>query len=567
VKRTDKGDDEGVGGFEIKVEESGKMGTDSNSNNSRQLPGDVDLSLVPATGDELQKNAGKSAVDGAVFGKVKSEERVGEASNEQGKATEGKENGADGNDREENGKFVMGIGSNLSKKNDHAHDGGKKEKRKEEKKKEKEEKVKEKDVANKDRRKDMRSKRSNTSPESTESKTSLPKMRFSLKGSSSSTNAYEGPKAPKREKTKSKKKQDLPQPANARAPFSADRRSFINRELPKRPSEERDNPPGYDDDSGDENYEHVVVKGGPPRNPAKLEVPSQNYDNDSDLYDSVDDPKGTRPKTESGLGAEGIDQDNYEVVDTKRSKHPSAMLIGKRDTSAANRGEYEGPNVYEDPGMSRQRSFSDTRPGSSIATPDAKRKTMSLERESRQENAPTPPPLDHIQQAKRSQQMIIDDIEPYTITYKEGDRILQETSSPNQFRPIQHEEEAMDGEADLYTLVDKEKQKRDRIESASTQEENIAQENGQIIEDIEPYTITVKKGDHILQETSSADHIKPIVVRQEELSPEEKENLYTKVDKEKQKRDRMEVECEAQKLPMGAGETNGNGEMTVTTGF
>ena len=564
--------------LEIKVEDPGNTTTDNNSNNSKHLPaGDVDLSFVPETGDKVQKDDGITSVDGGVCGKIKSEENAG---NEQGKVMEGKENEGDRNHRQ------VERGNNLSKKNDHnneGHDHEKKEKRKDEKRKDKEDKNKEKDVKSKDRNKDMRSRRTHTSPErGAESKSSIPKMRFSLKGSTSSSNTYEEPKVSKRDKTKSKKKQDF-QVANTQAPpFSANRRSFVNRELPKRPSEERDNPPGIedDDDSGDEHYEHVVVKGGPARkptgparepmgpagNPVKLKVPSQNYDNDSDLYDSVDDNKET--KLGAALGPD-MDHDNYEVVDTKRSKHlaPSAIITGKRGTTP-NPDDYECVSgVYEDPGMGRQRSFSDIVPGSSNPSPETQRKTMSLGRDGSQGNAPTPPPLDHIQQVKQMHH-IIDDIAPYTITRKSGDCILQETSGPNQFKPIRHVEPSVEGD-NLYTEVDKEKQKKDRSENASgtAQLDNAQQtnESQQFIEDIEPYTITVKKGDLILQETSGPDLVKTTVVKQEEqITPEEKEKLYTKVDKEKQKLDRLKAEKPQEDQIVKPSESNGCDETSTS---
>ena len=558
--------------FEIKVEDPGNMATDNNSNNSKQLPGDIDLSLVPETGDKVDEDDGKTSVDGGIFGKIRREENAGD---EQGKAMEGKENEGDRNHRPKSER-----GNNLSKKSDHNNEGRdheKKEKRKEEKRKEKEDKQKEKDVKRKDRSKDMRSKRSNTSPERAESKTTVPKMRFSLKGSASSSNAYEEPKVLKRDKTKSKKKQEL-QAANTKAPpLSANRRSFVNRELPKRPSEERDNPPDIEDDSGDEHYEHVVVKGGPARkptgparkptgparNPMTPAVPSQNYDNDSDLYDSVDDNKVTKLGTTLGPD---MDQNNYEVVDTKRSKllAPSAIIMGKLGTPS-NPDDYEC--VYENPGMGRQRSFSDILPGSSNPTPETKRKTMSLGRESSGGNAPTPPPLDHIQQVKQMHH-VIDDIEPYTITRKSGDNILQETSGPYQFKPIRHVEPPVEGE-NLYTEVDKAKQKRDRWENASgtAQRDNAQQANESqlIIEDIEPYTITARKGDRILQEESGPDQVKPIFVKQDELkTPEEKEKLYTKVDREKQKKDRLEAEKEQKDQMLKPSESNGCDETTTS---
>ena len=170
----------------------------------------------------------------------------------------------------------------------------------------------------------MRSKRSHTSPERVEKKSSTSKMRFSLKGSS---NAYEEPKVKKRDKTKSKKTAESNSPLPNSA-FRGDRRSFTNRELPKRPSEERDNPPAcaHDTDEEEENYECVKIQGGPPRSPVKPNVPSQICDNDPDLdlYDSVDDTKVVKPQTGAGPDTISDDEleDAYEVVETKVSWPP-----------------------------------------------------------------------------------------------------------------------------------------------------------------------------------------------------------------------------------------------------
>ena len=427
------------------------METDSNSNSAKQLVADVELSSVVVSESEAQKDDGKNSIDEAVLQDNGNNPNTGKAGVEKQKEIDSREKTEEENDIRE----------------------GKKDKRKDEK----ERRDKHKEIKNKDRNKDMRSKRSHTSPERVEKKSSTSKMRFSLKGS----NAYEEPKVKKRDKTKSKKTAESNSPLPNSA-FRGDRRSFTNRELPKRPSEERDNPPacayGTDEEEEEENYECVKIQGGPPRSPVKLKsVPSQICDNDPDLdlYDSVDDTKVVKPQTGAGPDTISDDEleDAYEVVETKVSKPrptapTSAILLTKPPAAEL----YESVSGdYENPGVTKQRSFSERKPGRSSPKTDAQRKAMSLGRERRQENAPTPPPLEHMHQIA-SHQIMIDDIEPYTVTVKKGDHILQETSISTHGWPPKHIEEtnlSPEEKDQLYTKVDKEKQKKDRMETGTVE--------------------------------------------------------------------------------------------------
>ena len=61
---------------------------------------------------------------------------------------------------------------------------------------------------------------------------------------------------------------------------------------------------------------------------------------------------------------------------------------------------------------------------------------------------------------------------------------------------------------------------------------------------IDPYTVSTKKGDYILQETSTKDVNLPEKQEAVPMSPEELEEMYAKVDREKQKRDRLESQAE-----------------------
>lgn len=67
--------------------------------------------------------------------------------------------------------------------------------------------------------------------------------------------------------------------------------------------------------------------------------------------------------------------------------------------------------------------------------------------------------------------------------------------------------------------------------------------NGYDDNDIQPYTTSFKKGDLIIQEVSTSTQAKPDRnVSNRKLSPEEIEQLYTKVDMKKKKRDREEAQ-------------------------
>jgi hypothetical protein len=146
----------------------------------------------------------------------------------------------------------------------------------------------------------------------------------------------------------------------------------------------------------------------------------------------------------------------------------SAILLTKPPAAEL----YESVSgYYENPGVTKQRSFSERKPGRSSPQTDAQRKAMSLGRERRRENAPTPPPLEHMHQIA-SHQIMIDDIEPYTVTVKKGDHILQETSTSTHGWPPKHIEEtnlSPEEKDQLYTKVDKEKQKKDRMEAGTVE--------------------------------------------------------------------------------------------------
>ena len=481
------------------MESSGDLKTDTNSNGAQASALDAAPHSVIAGGIEGQKDVGISSEDGVGFSK----ERRGEKRASSGSVEE----------RRDNGKNEFEV-ENLEGKSEHGmkKDEIKRQKSREsdthERKKDKRKEEKKKDVKDKEREKDMRSKRSHTAPEQ---KSSLPKTRFSLRGNSSKearsaeASAYEEPKVVRREKKSSKKKTDngSSQPSSSRAFVPENRRSFMNRELPKRPSEERDEPPpqardSYADDAEEDDYETVTTTRSPPRSPVRLDVLPQD-DNISDTYDTVNDM--TAKKAGPDPSADDA-ADMYETVETKKLK-PQNSVIVNHTPSSNNPQFYESVlSEYEDPSVNRQRSFSERTSASSTPSIDAARKTMSLGRD-----APSLPPRDlefHEGAAQNDALTVFDDIEPYTVTFKKGDLIVQETSISAYPRPSKHGER--EGEEDG----------EERVE-------------------------------------------------QSELSPEEKECLYTKVDKEKQKKDRMETEMG--KTNEGAeivGEVKTNGEAGAT---
>ena len=473
------------------MESSGDLKTDTNSNSAQASALDADPHSVIAGGIEGQVDVGISSEDGVGFSK----EKRGEKRASSGSVEERRDNGKNEVevenlvDKSEHGMKKDEIKRQKSREND-THEG-KKDKRKQEKKK---------DVKDKE----MRSKRSHTAPEQ---KSSLPKTRFSLRGNSSKearsaeASAYEEPKIVKREKKSSKKKTDNGSSQPSFVPEN--RRSFMNRELPKRPSEELAEPPpqardSYADDADANDYETVNATRSPPRSPVKLDVLAQD-DNISDTYDTVNNTTAKK----AGPDPSADDAANmYETVETKKLKPQSSVIVNHTPVSS-NPQFYESvPSEYEDPSANRQRSFSERTSASSTPSIDAARKTMSLGRD-----APSLPPRDlefHGGAAQNDALMVLDDIEPYTITFKKGDLIIQETSISAYSRPSKHGE---------------------------------------------------PEGDEDDEER----------VEQSVLSPEEKECLYTKVDKEKQKKDRMEAEMG--KTNEGAeivGELKTNGEAGAT---
>ena len=441
---------------EVIVENSNSLQTDRNSNNSKQAAADVGLSSVIVTGCEPGKGDAKICVDGVVLSKKKRGCSV-ESTKEKGEeVNEGRSNNATDEQKEN-------ISGRKNGEESEIHGSGK-DKQREEKKT----KHKEKEVKDKERHKDLRSKRSNTSPTERVDHKSSTKMRFSLKGSSSTSNTYEEPKMTKKDKKRSKKNHDGCSPVIPdRPPFPGDRRSFANRELPKRPSEDRDDPPDDDDDDDDDvNYEHVITTKGPPRSPANLTVPSSNFDNDSGVYDSVDDTKKSKVLASAGPVADE-DEDQYEIVVVKSKATKETSHLSKLYESVG--------GVYDEPSQTKPRSFSDSLPGPSTSKTDAERKTMSLGRDIcvDRECAPTPPPIERIEVAKESYHHVIDDIEPYTVTVKKGDRIIQEMNFEailrdnykQQSANVEVQELSEDEKAKLYTKVDKVKQKKDRMEA------------------------------------------------------------------------------------------------------
>ena len=465
------------------MEDSSDLKTDTNSNSANTSGPDADPYSIIDEQIEVQKNVGESSEDGVGCSKVK----------RGGSVEEGRDNGKNevkGGEIETRSKHrVKNDDIKRQKSQESEVNEGKKDKRKHEKKKDKDQE------------------RSRFGPEQ---KSSISKMRFSLKGSNSqAASTYDEPKVVKRTKKDSKKKADngSPQP-NPRAFIAENRRSFMNRELPKRPSEERDDPPAhnsYTDDTEDDNYETVVTKLAPPRSPVRLTVPTQDADDSgSDTYDCVLDTTAGKAKPAASLDPNADDAaDMYETVQTKKSEPCGSSVIVNHTPTSCNPQLYESvPGVYEDPRVNRQRSFSERGPGSSTARIDAERKTKSLRGERSRQSAPSLPPRDQESPDHATQVTLIDDIEPYTVTFKKGDCIIQETSISGFTTPPKHgvPENEEDGEL------------------------------------------------------------------QQELSPEEKESLYTKVDKEKQKKDRMEAEMGEtnEGAEIVEEEMNGEAEPTVT---
>ncbi|XP_028404140.1 uncharacterized protein LOC114526816 isoform X2 [Dendronephthya gigantea] len=493
-----------VESVEIKVE-SPVPATDSNSNHSS-----------PPVGEVNSSGSGETGVDGAVLGKIKSGDVKVETGDKGINVDNDELRGKDGDNLEQKGNDVGDASVQEAKKDKRSDSKKKEEKRKE-----------------KDRQKDMRSKRSHTAPtERVEEKPSKHKTRFSLKKTTDDSNAYDEPKMSKKDKKRSKKKSDNDQPLpspplpntalpsppvqntalpspprpHTTALTRGDRRSFTNRELPKRPS-----------DLDEDDYEIVQVKKGPKKDETK------SSENDTNLYDSVDDREVFNAQAKGDPTANDNQSDAYESVDPKLKSIKSPAL------SVPNQEDYE--DLYDEPVMDRQRSFSEGLPGSSSPRSDAERKTMSLGRQTRQDAAPTPPPVETIGQAKVSNIVVMDDIEPYTITVKKGDHIIQETNISKFAKPsgTHHVQPALsdDEKERLYTKVDKEKQKRDRAEAG---DDGLA--NGAI------------------QVEGSAN-----------------ENPYTKVDREKQTRDRIESAKGATNGEVeGEAKTNSDAKMDETAG-
>lgn len=307
---------------------------------------------------------------------------------------------------------------------------------------------KNKDLKHKQRSEEMRSKRAQTAPEQTGHEASKGKTRFSLKSRSSrnSTKMYEEPKVSKQPKLGISKQMsvDYDTPFALGRPTRApgDRRSFIHRELPKRPSEERN-------DEFDEHYETV---GNVPSSPATQQVLSTQNDTASDLYDSVDDAVMVEGQSQARLTNV---ESQYESVEVLNTTCNTGTLTTKNVSNT-----YEYPSgEYAVPDVTKSRSLSETCPGPSHPQADGQRKAMSLGEDTRTPQYP----------AEEDERELSKVIEPYTITYKKGDNIVQETSSSDHVRiPVEKSppELSPDEKDKLYAKVDREKQKQDRLEQA-----------------------------------------------------------------------------------------------------
>lgn len=375
----------------------------------------------------------------------------------------------------------------------------------------------------KEKEEEARAKRTHSSPPERPEPKGFSKKRFSSKGHSRSNippgNGKSVKKADKKKrKKKSQSDDELSPPTTPTSPskLARDRRSFIGRELPQRPSEGDEVTPTFDNnyaepfDRAEEdcNYETVenqvtlgagvssrkdVVRSHRGSSSSRRPATKRSDVEDDIFYDSVDEKKKSRNLGSikgANIQSETFDDsDTYEIVKDPTKRRQSGLK--QQDSLYECVDSRSVLADYEEPNLTRKRSASDIVTTSSTPVTVAERKSASLQRE--MTAAPPLPGRDNL-----------------TATHKKDDR-------------------------------------------SQGSDENAE-------ELIEPYTLTRKSGDFILQETSTSLLLSSLKANPQppNVSPEELEKMYAKVDKEKQIRDRLEMESKAKKKESEKDEVDGS---------